>query len=139
EVLERAVLRRGEADGGIAEGGGRELARLRDVRRNADDFAGDELEPVLLRERHHVVEGADHAHARIAADRGGERAAPGVAIDPPFLHQDVEGLANGGAADLVAGAERVLRGDLLALAAELTTDVVRDLEITRDAGTVVHQ
>src|SRR5437660_1462727 len=52
--------------------------------------------------------------------------------------QDVEGLADGRPAHLEAGAEAVLGGDAFALAAKVAADSVGDLEIPRNARTVVH-
>src|SRR5260370_36053359 len=73
-----------------------------------------------------------------AVGRGGEGPAPRVAIEPSLLHQDVEGLADGRPAHLEAGAEAVLGRDAFALAAKVAADGVGDLEIARNARTVVH-
>src|SRR5438046_1877092 len=97
------------------------------------------LEHQQRRARAHLQQLGDLARRRDAAGgRRAEGAAPGVAIEPSLLHQDVEGLAHGGPADFEAGAEAVLGCDALALAAQVSSDGVGDLEIPRNTRTVVH-
>src|SRR5262245_32318519 len=61
-----------------------------------------------------------------------------MAIEPALLHEHVEGLANGGATDVEARAERVLRCDSLPLSAQIAPDGVGDLKVAGGARTVIH-
>ena len=139
-VLEGAAV--GVADPGhaVGAGAGRQPQRLRDVGRHGRHLAAHRLEPGLAAQRHHVVDGADHAQPPVVTGRrGGEGAAAGVPVEPAFLHQDVQGLAHGGTADPELRTQRVLGRDPLALALEVATERLGDLEIARDAGPEVHR
>src|SRR5262245_28203701 len=111
-----------------------------DVRGHVDDLAGEELEPGLLAERDHVVHRADHPQLPVAARSGGaEGAAAGVPVQQPLLNEHVEGLPDCRTADLVERTELMLGGDTLALALQRPAERVRDLQVARNAGTVVHR
>jgi hypothetical protein len=62
-----------------------------------------------------------------------------VAVEPAFLNEHVERLADGGAAHVEPGAQPVLGGDALAVAAEVLADGVGDLEVAWNAGPVVQE
>src|SRR2546422_251420 len=98
-----------------------------------------QLDPRLVAERHHVADRADHAELRVGSRRRRrEGPAPGVTVEEPLLHEDVERLPDGRPADLEALAERVLGGDALALPAQILADRVGDLEVPGNPWTVVH-
>ena len=79
---------------------------------------------------HHVVHRADDAQAAVVSRRSGrEGAAAGVAVEPSFLHQHVEGLANGRPTHAELGAERVLGGNTLAVGLEVASHRIGDLQI----------
>src|SRR3989442_1167943 len=112
---------------------------LGDVRRQEDDVTRHEFEPGLVTERDHAAHRADHPELPVAPG-GGRREGPaaGVAVEPSLLHEDVERLPNRRPAHVEARAERVLGRDALALVAQVKADGFGDLEIPRNAGTVVH-
>src|SRR5207237_2736820 len=137
--LEGPVVGVPDAADAIDRRAGRKPEGLGDVGGHGHDLAPDQLEPRLVAERHHVADGADHAELAVGrARRRREGAAPRVAVEEPLLHQDVERLPDGWAAHRKLLAERVLGGDALALAAQVVTDRVGDLEVPRNPGTVVH-
>src|SRR5262249_51555814 len=90
--------------------------------------------------RHHIADRADHTQLPVAATgrRRGERSPAGVAIEQPFLHEDVESLADRRATDLVRGTELVLGRNPLAFAAQVATKGVSDLNVAGHAWTVFH-
>src|SRR5207302_7957902 len=77
--------------------------------------------------------------AVVARRRRGERAAPGVAVEPPLLHEHVQGLAHGGPAHLEPGAERMLGGDALTFPFQIAAQRLGDLEVPRYPGPEVHR
>src|SRR5262249_60811524 len=90
-------------------------------------------------ERDHVAERADHAQPAIAGRRrGAERAASGVAVQEPLLDQDVERLADGGAAHAEPRAELVLRLDPLSLATQLVAKGLGDLQVPGHTWALIH-
>src|SRR5439155_25334708 len=101
--------------------------------------AHKQLEPLLIAKRHQVSYRSEHAELRVGSRRRRrEGPAPGVTVEEPLLHEDVERLPDGRPADLEALAERVLGGNALALPAQILADRVGDLEVPGNPWTVVH-